>query len=126
MEETVLPLPLTPLLELELAVAIEQRLFRGEIVVQQAMLCQRQFQDDMSAGIYQRCLYEGEKEFHQALRLVRQYTAELGCRALDIMHVAAALCLGIKEFLTYDQRQKKLVQEVGMKVVHLGSYDFLR
>ena len=40
----------------------------------------------------------------------------LGCRTLDIIHVAAALVLGAKEFVTFDARQGALAKKVGLTV----------
>jgi predicted nucleic acid-binding protein len=42
--------------------------------------------------------------------------AKLGCRTLDIIHVAAALVLGIKEVVTFDGRQRALAKQVGLTV----------
>ena len=41
------------------------------------------------------------------------HTVDLGTRALDIMHVAAAQVLQCEAFLTYDARQRKLAEAVG-------------
>ena len=40
----------------------------------------------------------------------------LRCRTLDIIHVAAALVLGTKEFVTFDARQGALAKLVGLTV----------
>lgn len=42
--------------------------------------------------------------------------AILGCRTLDIIHVAAALVLGTKEFVTFDGRQGALAKQAGLTV----------
>jgi predicted nucleic acid-binding protein len=43
----------------------------------------------------------------------------LGTRSLDIFHVACALELKSRYFLTFDQRQQKLASAVGLKTVRL-------
>lgn len=52
------------------------------------------------------------------LRLARtfslQRTAGGGHRTLDILHVATAVHLGAKEFLTFDDRQRKLAAAAGL------------
>jgi predicted nucleic acid-binding protein len=42
--------------------------------------------------------------------------AALGTRALDVLHVASALTLGCKRFVTYDARQARLGRAVGLRV----------
>ena len=49
-------------------------------------------------------------------RLSAQHTPGGGHRGFDILHVATALHLGAKEFLTFDANQKKLAQAEGLKV----------
>jgi predicted nucleic acid-binding protein len=51
-----------------------------------------------------------------AERLSKTYTKKEGFRFEDILHVATALHLGVKEFLTFDAKQKKLAQQEGLKV----------
>ena len=54
------------------------------------------------------------------LRLAATYstqrTAKSGHRTLDVLHIATAVHLGAKEFLTFDIRQKKLARHAGLKV----------
>ncbi len=52
----------------------------------------------------------------RAERLSANHTSTEGHRALDVLHVATALHLDAKEFLTFDGRQKKLAQAEGLKV----------
>ncbi len=51
-----------------------------------------------------------------AERLSAQYTWAEGCRGFDVLHVASALHLGVKEFLTFDGNQKKLAEAEGLFV----------
>lgn len=50
----------------------------------------------------------------------RERTPLLGCRSLDILHVASALTLKRRYFLTFDERQRKLARAVGLKPVALS------
>jgi predicted nucleic acid-binding protein len=54
--------------------------------------------------------------YAEAEVLSAAHTAQLGTRALDVLHVAAATVLGVKEFFTFDTRQKSLAAKAGMKV----------
>jgi len=53
----------------------------------------------------------------QAAELSRQYTPTLGTRSLDVLHVASALALGMRQFVTYDERQARLAEACGLKAV---------
>lgn len=51
-----------------------------------------------------------------AERLSKTYTKKSGFRFTDTLHVATALHLGVKEFLTFDLHQKKLAHAEGLKI----------
>ncbi len=51
-----------------------------------------------------------------AERLSELYTDANGHRSMDILHVATAIELGVKEFLTFDGNQKKLAEAEGLIV----------
>ncbi len=51
-----------------------------------------------------------------AERLSELYTDANGHRAMDILHVATAIELGVRKFLTFDANQKKLAEAEGLVV----------
>jgi predicted nucleic acid-binding protein len=51
-----------------------------------------------------------------AERLSELYTDTNGHRTMDILHVATAIELGVKEFLSFDANQKKLAESQGLVV----------
>ena len=51
-----------------------------------------------------------------AERLSELYTEANGHRTMDILHVATAIELGAKVFLTFDGNQKKLAEAEGLVV----------
>ena len=51
-----------------------------------------------------------------AERLSELYTDASGHRSMGIIHVATAIELGVKEFLTFDGNQKKLAEAEGLVV----------
>lgn len=51
-----------------------------------------------------------------AERLSELYTDASGHRSMDILHVATAIELGVKEFHTFDSNQKKLAEAEGFVV----------
>ena len=53
----------------------------------------------------------------RATQLSQKYTAVLGSRMLDVLHVASALELGSKTIITYDERQSDLARSAGLKTI---------
>ncbi len=51
-----------------------------------------------------------------AERLSAQYTWTEGYRGFDVLHVATALHLGVREFLSFDEKQKQLAEAEGLIV----------
>ena len=52
-----------------------------------------------------------------ATELSERYSARLGTRTLDVLHVATAQALSMKRFVTYDARQAALAKAVGLRVL---------
>jgi predicted nucleic acid-binding protein len=55
----------------------------------------------------------------RAADLSRRHTPTLGTRSLDVLHVACALELGLRRFLTFDRRRRDLAAAAGLKLVRL-------
>lgn len=51
--------------------------------------------------------------------LSSKHTSKLLCRALDILHVGAAIHLGCATFVTGDARQCKLAKAAGLKAIDI-------
>jgi len=56
------------------------------------------------------------RALERAAELSRSETPKYGTRTLDVLHVAAALTLGCRHFVSYDSRQSKLARAVGLRV----------
>ena len=63
------------------------------------------FDEDLSEGRYAHADLPWRAALRRAGALARTHTATIGCRALDVLHVAAALELGLRDFVTFDCRQ---------------------
>jgi len=112
------PFYLTPFGELELINTLQLWLFRGEMLTSSVHDAQAQIRADVEMGILALVpipigLYERAKQ------IARRRTASLGCRSLDIMHVASAEMLQADTFCTFDRAQAKLAIAEGLKVVAL-------
>ena len=101
--------------ELEVVNAFELRIFRKEASAAQARSSLIDFEKDLRDGIFQ---LRGlpEQAFERARQLSRSTTAKLGTRTADLLHVAAALELGIDCLYSFDQQQRKLAQAAGLKL----------
>jgi predicted nucleic acid-binding protein len=101
--------------ELELVNAFALRLFRKELTAEQAKASWKNFESDVRDGIFQlRAL--PESAFDRARHLSRQTTPRLGTRTTDVLHVAAALELGVDCLYSFDERQRKLARAVRLKL----------
>ena len=106
---------ITVLCELEVVNALELRLFRKELSVSQAHSSLKDFESDLRDGIFLlRPL--SDQAFARARQLSRQTTAQLGTRTADLLHVAAALELGVDSIYSFDRQQRKLAQAVRLKL----------
>ena len=94
---------------MELANAIELRVFRREITAAQAKLALADLTGDLTRGVFH-SVPTPPSVYEEALRLARRHTAALGARTLDILHVAEALKLGAAIVYTFDRRQAQLAR----------------
>lgn len=105
----------TALGELEVVNALGLRVFRKEVSPVQAQSSLTDFEKDLRDGVFQ---LRGVPEpvFERARHLSRQTTAKLGTRTADLLHVAAALELGVDFLYSFDLQQRKLAQTVRLKL----------
>jgi len=75
------------------------------------------FDEDFAEGRYVQADLLWRATLDRAGELSRKHTPTLGCRSLDVLHVASALELGLRYFLTFDLRQRRLAEAVGLKPV---------
>jgi len=77
----------------------------------------RDFDFDLRNGVLKPEPVDWAVVHHLAEDLSARYTASVGHRLADILHVATALHLGKTEFLTFDANQRRLAEAVGLIVV---------
>lgn len=61
--------------------------------------------------------FSADEIFTEAERLSHAYTARSGNRSLDVLHVACARISELKVFASFDDRQRKLAEKVGLRTV---------
>ena len=111
------PFPFTHWQELEIKTAFRLKVFRREMSVRELRNGLRNLEVDIEQNVWLRPECDLTAVLHEAERLSARYAAALGCRTLDILHVAAARVLRIQDFVTLDVRQGKLARKAGLRVV---------
>jgi predicted nucleic acid-binding protein len=101
---------------LEIKNAIRLKAFRGEITATEMSQSISAFDQDVANGRWHRPPYDVPAIEHKTEELSANHALTLGCRTLDVIHVAAALALSVKDFVTLDARQAALARQVGLTV----------
>jgi hypothetical protein len=91
--------------------------FRGDITPDALRDSLSSFEEDFVEGRYFHADLLWRATLRRAGELSREHTPSLGCRSLDVLHVASALELQLRMFVTFDRRQQQLARTVGLKVV---------
>ena len=73
--------------------------------------------DDFAQGRYKQTDLLWRATLKRAGDLSREHTPSIGCRSLDVLHVASAIELELKYFATFDTRQQQLARAAGLKLV---------
>jgi predicted nucleic acid-binding protein len=73
-------------------------------------------ESDLSGAVLQIAPVDWARVMSSAEQLSARYTMKGGHRGFDVLHVATALELGVREFLTFDTRQSALAKAVALRV----------
>jgi predicted nucleic acid-binding protein len=111
------PLPLTLHGRLEIVNGICLATFRAAISRQAEADALASLDEDVTDGRYAEADVPWRATLRRAMEISRVRTAALGCRTLDVIHVAAAVELGLPYFATFDRRQQTLARAVGLKTI---------
>jgi predicted nucleic acid-binding protein len=101
----------------EIANGICLAAFRRAITVVAMKDALASFDEDVAAGRYASAELLWRATLKRAGQISRSQTPSLGCRSLDVIHVASALELGLRWFATFDVRQQRLARATGLKVI---------
>jgi len=104
---------ITPLNRAEVANALHRYVFRRAISVAEASAAWAHFEQDCARGLWIP-IRVPETTWERSVVLARHYGATLGIRTLDSLHVACALELRAERFWTFDERQARLAEAVGL------------
>jgi predicted nucleic acid-binding protein len=111
------PLPVTHHGRVELINGIGLAMYRGFITEPTAEAALAALDDDFLQGRYIQADLLWRAALKRASELSRKHTPKLGCRSLDVLHVASAVELNLKYFVTFDLRQQQLAKAVGLKLI---------
>jgi predicted nucleic acid-binding protein len=103
----------TPLNRSEVGHAIHQYVFRGTLSLPDARRAWDDFRRDCTQGIWIPINFP-ERTWETSVDLARRYGPTLGVRTLDSLHVACALELKAEKLWTFDERQARLAEAVGL------------
>jgi len=114
------PLPVWNLLELEFVNALRFKVFLKEMTAVDADRLIDMYHDRRRSGQYFAPRLDQVALHELSLRMTGR-TAAIGCRALDILHVAAARLCQASAFITADKRQASLAEAEGSAVALIPS-----
>jgi hypothetical protein len=109
-------LAFTPFHRLEIRTALRLRVFRNDSTASELKTAFHHIDEYLLEGILQHTPLNWSEALREAERLGEAHLTELGVRSGDLLHVASAVVLGAREFVTFDQRQTALARRAGLKV----------
>jgi predicted nucleic acid-binding protein len=112
-----MPLAFTPLQRHELRNAFRLSLFRREITASECQKLLETVETDTRQGVLVATPVSWAEVYTVAEALSAAHTQTLGTRGFDVLHVAAAIALGARNFLTFDSRQQSLAVNAGLNVI---------
>ncbi len=110
------PIDFTSLHRVELRNALSLAVFQQRITLAQAEAAWTQVLEDLKAGVLATRADTWDKLIAEAESLATTQTPTLGTRTLDVFHVAASRVAGATDFCTFDGKQAKLAQAIGLQV----------
>ena len=109
-------LTLTSLSEFGLGNALRFAEFRKGLAPGEAALFWAEFEADRASGRLRIQVCNLADVVDEAKRISATHTLTGGHRAFDVLHVAAALVVKARQFLTFDVNQRKLAEAEGLVV----------
>lgn len=104
---------ITPFNRSEAANAVFRQAFLGKLSLAEAVRAWKTFESDCASGVWKAMAFPAAA-WETSSDLARRYGPTLGVRTLDSLHVACALELRAERFWTFDDRQAKLAEAVGL------------
>ena len=109
------PLPVSDFLHVEFLNALRLKVFWGELDSATVEHLIALFDDRVYRGQYVHVPADRVRLLKD-FRSLSVHTQSIGCRSLDILHVASAMQLDVQTFVTFDERQRELAFRAGLAV----------
>lgn len=110
-------LPVTHHGRVEIVNAIALAAFRKKLTIEQGSRAWQSLNEDFAVGRLTQVDILWRAALNRAAEFSRNFSADLGTRSLDVLHVSCAVGLGLPNFLSFDEKQKALAAKVGLRVV---------
>lgn len=110
-------LPITAFGRFELRNALRMCVFLGKVRAKTMEKALKVVEADEAAGVLRLMAIDWATMLVQAEKLSASFTRKDGHRALDILHVAAAVSIGSSDFGSFDIKQRKLAATAGLTVL---------
>lgn len=118
-----LPVPWTPLHDLEVKTALRLLFGRGHIDAAEMRGLLGHIDEDLRAGRFERPSIEMEAIFNRAEVLSNKHASGSRARTLDILHVAALIESGCSSLVSGDSRQIALADAEGVQTIDIRETD---
>lgn len=103
-----------PLLEVETALAAAVQ--GGELLKEEKNIAMTRLKQALTEGLLRRKEISPHQWFPQAHRISQHASTKCVCRALDVLHVAAADLMKADGILSFDKNQRQLAHGEGLTV----------
>ncbi len=109
----------TDLHELEMATAMQLKVFRGEANRERVTAALDLVREDLSTGKLSRGNVGVQSAMRDAVAMSLAHAASIGCRSLDILHCALAKATRAEAFVSTDARQLAVARAESLRVLTL-------
>jgi predicted nucleic acid-binding protein len=110
------PVIFTPFHRLEFRTALRVRAYQQRMSNEKLLDALRRSDEDVAGGYLKHTPLHWSDTLREAERLAQAHLTEIGARSGDLLHVASAVVLGARDFVTFDRRQAALARRAGLKV----------
>jgi predicted nucleic acid-binding protein len=111
------PILFTPLHRLELRTTVRQCAYGGLIKQTEARQILRHIEEDLDDGTLVHEPLDWTESLQQAESVAERLAWTKPCRSLDLWHVAIALEIQARVFVTFDKDQCALAQAAGLRAI---------
>ena len=109
-------LAFNPYHRLEVFNGLRLRVHRGDMTKEERATVLRRIDENLSDGILAHVPLPWTDALRKAEQLSADHAEHIGSRSADTLHVAVAMLVGTRRFLSFDKRQRELANAVGLEV----------